>query len=136
VIAPTTPTGSSTTVELPICSSQATLVVSPAAVAMSMTGRPACTVCDSFVGAPISAEIVSATTPIRAASASCNRDRYFARSSGLVAAHPSKAARAAATARSTSAAVPEGTRPMISSVAGFSISITSVPDDATHWPSM
>ncbi len=46
------------------------------------------------------------------------------------------AVRAAATARSTSAAPPAGTRPMTSSVAGSWLSIQSVPAAATCWLSI
>ena len=48
----------------------------------------------------------------------------------------SNAALAAATARSTSSAVPAGIVAMISSVEGFSTSMVSVPVDGTHAPSM
>ena len=61
---------------------------------------------------------------------------YLPRSSLDVAPQVSKAALAAATARSTSAAVPAGTEAMTSSVEGFSTSMVSEPVDGTHEPSM
>ena len=57
-----------------------------------------------------------------------------ARSATGVAAHPSKAARAAATARSTSAAEPSGTWPITASVAGLTRSMTSDDAGVTHPP--
>ena len=57
------------------------------------------------------------------------------RCAGVVAAHPSKARRAARTARSTSAGLERGARAISSPVAGFSTG--SVPSPAsTHSPSM
>jgi hypothetical protein len=60
----------------------------------------------------------------------------LARSSGLVAAHPSKAARAALAAASTSAALPAGMRPMTSPLVESNTSIVPFPWDGTHAPSM
>jgi hypothetical protein len=60
----------------------------------------------------------------------------LARSSGAVADHAGKAARAAATARSTSAATPSGIRPTTSSVAAPYTSMVPVPPEGTHDPSM
>jgi hypothetical protein len=61
-----------------------------------------------------------------------------ARSVGVIFGHGplSKAARAAATARSTSALDDAGTLPTTSSVAGFTTSIVSVPAGVTQSPPM
>ncbi len=62
---------------------------------------------------------------------------FAARSAGVVRDHsPSKAVRAAATARSMSAVVPSGTRAMTCSVWGLMTSIVPVPAGETNSPPM
>lgn len=136
VIAPTTPTGSSSTVELPIRSSKAYRAVSSAYEAATSTGTPACTICDSGSGEPSSAVMVSASSSLRAASASASAVSRAARSAGGVAAQAGKAARAARTAASTSSAVPAGTWAMTCSSTGFTTAIVSWPAAGRHAPSM
>ena len=87
-------------------------------------------------GLPISSDTIIPISVSRLTMASCMPWSSLALSSTDTAAHPSKAARAAATALSTSAADPSGTRPMTSSVAGFTTSITSPVDGRTQPPSM
>jgi delta 1-pyrroline-5-carboxylate dehydrogenase len=64
------------------------------------------------------------------------RVQYLARSSADVAAHAGKAALAAATALSTSSAVPSGIFPITSSVVELMTSMDLVPVEGTHAPSM
>ena len=78
----------------------------------TVSGSPACTRVASLSGVPSSRATVRAISSARAVSAVCSRSRCAARSAGSVAAQPGNAARAAATARSTSAAVPAGTCPI------------------------
>ena len=61
---------------------------------------------------------------------------YLPRSSCGVAAHAGNAALAAATALSTSSAVPSGMVPMTSSVDELMTSRVPAPVDGTHAPSM
>jgi hypothetical protein len=63
------------------------------------------------------------------------RVQNLARSSAGVAAQPSKAPRAACTARSTSSAVPSGIRAITSPFDESNTSIDPEPDDGTHAPS-
>ena len=136
MIAPTTPTGSRTTSELPICSSQGKSLAISTTEAVDPAGRPAWIRCDSFLGMPTSREIRSAISSLRAASPSAMAWTYFTRASRSWADQSSNARRAAATAASTSAAVPSGMVPMTSSVEGSTTSIAPVPVEATQAPSM
>ena len=88
-----------------------------------------------MIGEPISAVIVAAISAPRAASPSEIRRTIAARSATGVADQAGKAAVAADTAASTSAAVPAGTLAMTCSVAGL---ITSIRSDAvsTRAPAM
>ncbi len=90
------------------------------------------------MGEPISAVISAAISPVRPAKISARRPTAAARSAGSVRGQGpvSKATRAAATARSMSAVVPAGTRPMTCSVCGETTSMTSVPAGATQSPPM
>src|SRR6266581_7294738 len=133
---PTTPMGSWTTTELPICSSNGNSPTIWANEPMTIVGRPAWIIIDRLSGMPTSAVTTLAMSPMRALSPSCNRWRYLARSSTGVADHARKAALAAATALSTSAAVPSGTVPMTSSVDAPMTSMAPFPVDGTHDPSM
>ncbi len=90
----------------------------------------------NMMGMPISSEMTWAISSLRAARPSAMAWMYLPRSSLEVWPHVLKAALAAATALSTSSAVPAGTEAMISSVEGFSTSMVSVPVDGTHAPSM
>ena len=87
---------------------------------------------------PASRTASSLSSPARRSIASAIRSMTAARSRGLKFGHgpSSKARRAAATARSTSPAVPSGTAPMTSSVAGLSTVRTASPSLSCHAPSM
>jgi hypothetical protein len=87
-------------------------------------------------GQPISVEIVSAISSCRFARPSRIRRRNSARSLTVVCDQDGNAARAAATARSTSAAAPAGTVASTCSVLGFSTSITSDELGDTQSPFM
>ena len=58
------------------------------------------------------------------------------RVSSVIFDHAGKAFRAALTARSTSSAVPSGTRAMVERSAGFSTGMKASPEDFTHSPSI
>ena len=64
------------------------------------------------------------------------RTKSSRRSSRVVAAKAGKAARSAATARSTSAAAPIAMRPAGASVAGLITSRKAGTAGSTHWPSI
>ena len=87
------------------------------------------------IGAPMSiVSIVASSSPCWI-SKSLMRSISCWRSSGFQRLHsPSKAARAAATARSTSAAVPRAMRASTLPSAGLMASISSPDWDATHFP--
>ncbi len=87
-------------------------------------------------GMPSSSEITWAISSLRAARPSAMAWMYLPRSSFDVKPHVSKAALAAATARSTSDGVPAGTDAMTCSVDGLITSMVSVASDGTHAPSM
>jgi hypothetical protein len=135
VIAPTTPTGSRTTIELPIRSSNGNACRIPGTLPVVAMGRPAWMVFARVIGVPTSAETVRAISSARASSPFAIRSTARARSATGVAAQPSNAARAARTARSTSSAFPRGTRAMTSSVAAFPTSSHPVPAGAIQAPS-
>jgi hypothetical protein len=79
---------------------------------------------------------VVAISSLRAASPAAIARISSARSTSPVCDQLSKAARAAATARSTSSGLPCGMRPITSSVAAFTTSIVSLPVGSTHSPPM
>ena len=87
-------------------------------------------------GMPISSEMTWAISSDRAARPSWMRWMYFPRSSGSLVPHASNAALAAATALSTSSAVPAGMLPMTSSVEALTTSMESLPVEGTQAPSM
>ena len=99
-------------------------------------GSPIWTSWDSTRGIPTSWAIRLATSSIRAVNSRLTRVRSSVRSFTGVAAHPGNAARAAATARSTSSGDPSGTVPMTSSVVESITSRVPVPADGTHSPPM
>ena len=68
MIAPSTPTGSRSTRELPISSSQATSSISFGIAANWAVGRPAWIIWLSFSGMPSSWEIVAAISSLRSPS--------------------------------------------------------------------
>lgn len=103
---------------------------------MLPTGRPAWIMLAHMRGMPISSEITWAISSLRAPSASARRWMYLPRSSGSVWLQVSKAALAAATAASTSAAVPSGMDPMTCSVEALTTSMRPVPVEGTQAPSM
>src|SRR5690349_22612359 len=88
----------------------------------------------SLSGMPTSAAIVRPISSARAFRPSWIFERKAARSAGGVVAQPSNAARAAAAAASTSAGVPSGTRPMISSVDGETTAMVLAPAAADQRP--
>ena len=90
----------------------------------------------SFTGMPTSWAMTVAISSVRASRPSWMRVRYLARSSTLVWLQPANALRAAATARSTSAAVPSGMVAITSSVVELMTSSVPVPSDGTQVPSM
>ncbi len=91
---------------------------------------------DSRIGMPISAVTRRAVSSALASMAAASRSRAAARSAGLNCGHgpASKAFLAAVTATSTSVPTIEGTAPATSSVAGFTIVITSAEPDPTRRP--
>lgn len=119
VIAPTTPIGSRTISEVPISSVQAKSSARPATDSMTAAGKATWAVRDMVIGEPISAVIAPAISSWRAVRPAPRRRSTSARCCGVVAAQAGKAARAAATARSTSVAVPAGASATTSPVAGF-----------------
>jgi hypothetical protein len=137
VIAPTTPTGSRTISELPTFSSHCVCSMQSGIVANDIVGRPAWIIIDRFIGMPTSREISAAISSPRAASAAAIARQASSRSAIDDCDQTSKAARAAATARSTSPAVASGTRPMTSSVVESITSRTPPPPSgSTHSPPM
>jgi hypothetical protein len=136
VMAATTPTGAFTTLAPFTSSSQLNSSARRACEARWASGPATCIIWAILMGVPTSAEIVSASSSARALSTSAIRPRYLPRSPGAMAPHSSKAARAAATARSASSAPPAGTSAMTSSVAGLTTAMVSVASDATHFPPM
>ena len=135
-MAPTTPTGSLTTRLVPTVVSYWKLSASDAAVPNELIGRPACTSWLSHFAMPASRVTMVAISSMRPMRPSAMREQYLPRSSFEVAAQPSKAARAALAALSTSAAEPAGMRPKISPLVESKTSIDPVPSDGTHAPSM
>lgn len=135
-MAPTTPTGSSRTVEFPIRSSKAYEAAISAKEEVTAIDPPTWTAFAKRSGAPSSAVTVSVNSPLRACSASRSAPISAARSAGGVAAQPGRAARAARTAASTSSAVPAGTSAMTWPSAGLTTSIRSAPTAGRHAPSM
>ena len=135
-MAPTTPTGSCTTSELPISSSHSKLSAALAASAKAPAGRPTWMEPESVIGMPTSWLITCAISSVRAARASPMRVSSLARSSVEVAAQPGKAAAAASTALSTSSGVPSGMVAKTSSVAESMTSSVPVPVEGTQAPLM
>ncbi len=136
VMAPTTPTGSRSTSELPICSANLTSWSSAGIDANVAIGMPTWTRRASLRGIPTSRAMRSAMSSARAPSPPAMAWSSSARRSTGVPAHPANAPYAAATARSTSSGTPAGTLPMTASVLGLTTSIVAVPAEATHRPSM
>src|SRR3954468_10882002 len=88
------------------------------------------------MGLPALSDSSSASSSVRASSASASRRRASARSAGVVAAHAGKAARAAATARSTSALVELGAWAISWPVAGFRTLVVPPSAASANSPSM
>ena len=99
-------------------------------------GEPAWIMVASFTGMPTSPAISLPISSMRAFNPSWILKRYAARSGAGVTDHASNAARAAATAASTSAVVPSGMRPITSSVEALMTSMDFVPMGAAQWPLM
>ena len=90
----------------------------------------------SHFGMPASRVTTVAISSMRAPRPSAMRVQYLARSSALVFAQAGKAAAAALTAASTSAALPSGMWPITSPLVESNTSSVLVPCDGTHAPSM
>jgi len=135
-MAPTTPTGSRTTSELPISSSQGKASAAWAASAKAPAGSPTCTPPDRVMGMPTSCEMMVAISSVRAARASPMRMRALALSSREVVDQAGKAAAAASTAALTSSTVPSGMVAMTSSVVESMTSRVPVPVEGTQRPLM
>ena len=103
---------------------------------MFPTGRPAWIMLAHMRGMPISSEMTWAISSERAPRPSARRWMYLPRSSGSVRPQLSNAALAAATALSTSSAVPSGMEPMTCSVEAFTTSMEPLPVEGTQAPSM
>ena len=88
------------------------------------------------IGAPISVLMATANSSYRLLYSASTASSSAIRSAAFQLVNPSKAARAAAMARSASATVPSATCATISSVAGFSTPIVVPPRGATHFPLM
>ncbi len=135
-MAPTTPTGSRTTRELPTsCSQVKSAAMGPIEPNVAM-GSPTWTSWDSTWGIPTSWVIRSARLSMRAPRASLTLVMRAVRSSTGVADQAGKAARAAATAASMSAAVPSGTVPITASVVESITSMVDRPNGSTQAPPM
>ena len=112
----TTPTGSLTTSECPSCCSIVASRMNLAFIPIIATGNSACTFVAKPSAVPTSWAMASASWGTRDFRAAANRSSHCARSSIGTRLQVSKPQRAALTARSTSPAVPIGTRPMTVSV--------------------
>ena len=131
---PTTPTGSRVTSVRLIVSSKANSRAVAGTPPVVAAGIPAWIIVDMPRGIPTSSEMSVPISSMRAPSWPASPSIRPRRSSSGVAAQPSNASRAAATALSTSTAVPAGTEPMTSSLDGLTTSMLSSPSDATHLP--
>ena len=135
-MAPTTPAAWRMIRELPIRSSSGSSSAASAMVSKTDAASPTCTRTDVASGVPTSRAMTSASSSSRSRSPSAMAWTTAARSAMGVWDHASKDRRAARMARSASTASPEGTVPMISSVAASSTVMTPVPAGVTHSPSM
>lgn len=135
-MAPTTPTGSRTTSELPTRASNGNAPSSLAKLPQLKTGLPTWIARASLIGMPTSPAISWASASLRAFRPSAIFWMISARLGAGVAAQPSNAARAAATAASASAALPSGMVPITASVVEWITSMVPLPCGATHWPLM
>ncbi len=97
-------------------------------------GNPTWTNWERMRGIPTSWVIRSARDSLRASSAWPTLVNRAVRSATGTALHPGKARRAAATARSMSAAVPSGTVPATSSVVGSTTSMVEDPEGSDQTP--
>jgi hypothetical protein len=132
----TTPTGSRSTIELPTFSSHWKPPSIFAYMPKVNVGEPAWMRVASLIGMPTSCAIVLPISSERAFMPSLIFARKAARSAGGVAAQPSNAARAAATAELASCSSPSGIRAITSSVAAEWTSIEPLPCGAVHAPLM
>jgi hypothetical protein len=134
VIMPQTPIGSLTTSVPPRRSSKAKVSRVSIALARWPSPRPTWKPLASAAGAPISSVSASARSPERFWYAAMMLWSSSTRSLTLVRDQAAKAPRAAATARSTSAAEPIAIVPQTSSVAGLTMSRVRSSAGAIHWP--
>ena len=100
-----------------------------------MIGNSACTLVAKPIAVPTSCAIASAICGTRVFIAADSFSSHCARSSTGRRLHDWKPCRAALTARSTSSAVPRGTRATSCSVADEITAIVSEPVEACHAPS-
>ena len=100
-----------------------------------LIGSPAWITRESFNGMPTSAVTVPAISSARASSPSAIARSSRWRSDTAVADQPSKAARAAATARRASSAVPAGIVPSSSPVPASTTSSVPLPSGVAQAPS-
>ena len=137
VISPHTPTGSRTMRSPPMSFSNSNSRSTFSATAKWLRPAGACMgLAIVASGAPISCEMASARSSIRSLYSSMTRSSSAIRSSRVECAKLSKARRAAATARSTSAALPREIWPATCSVAGFTTSKSRPSRGVTQCPSM
>ncbi len=136
MIAPTTPAASRSTRELPISSSQRTSSIAAGIEATSLIASPTWIIWVSLRGIPSSAVITSVSSSARSPSPAAIAASASARSARGEVAQPSKAARAASTARSTSTAVQPGIVAIVSSVVELTTGSGSAPAGSTHSPPM
>lgn len=141
-MAATTPTGSRRTRSLPRAPSRVSSYVKLRAtlIAESQTiiAASACTMTPEVYGVPFSLLMTRAISSCRTANASLIFVMISMRSSRLIRGQgpSSKARRATATARSTSAGAACGTRPKTSPVCGETTSMTSLPSGSVNSPPM
>ena len=131
---PTTPTGSRVTSERLMVSSKSKLRAVSGTPAVVAAGMPAWIIVESVAGMPTSLEMRAPISSARAASPAPSFSMKPSRSSSERPDHSGKAALAAATAASTSAAVPSGTEPMTASLDGLTTSMLPSPADGAHFP--
>ena len=136
MIAAITPTGSRTISELPTCCSHSCSASSWGIEPNVVVGSPAWMRLESLTGIPTSWVINAAISSMRAPSAAAMRPIQSERSCTEVCDQLSNAARAAATALSTSSIVPSGTDPITCSVVELITSRTPAPVALTHSPPM
>ena len=136
VIAPTTPSGSFTTVMRPLCCSQATRSACAPIVWNARAGDATWIVRVRCSGMPSSPVISSESSSPRAARSTPTRSSSPTRAASDIPDHSASAARAATTARSTSMSDPAPTLPMTAPLAELMTAMSPAPVESTHSPPM